>query len=165
MVSLETGQRRSRRRKKKRCGGVGGDTDNQIPPSSFSCPLWVMMKRRGGPAPGPCCQASLQDETQRGSAALCRPAAPTWTLLGPAARVFTTNQTPSHPPQTWPRTHTNLHLCWLERSRKHKQHLDISLDSFDGDDAQLGPPAVLGVVKEEGVPAFSTGLLPPQNER
>lgn len=51
-------------------------------------------ERGRGSAPGPCCQGSPQDETERGSVTLGGPAGPTWTLLSPAARVFTTNQTP-----------------------------------------------------------------------
>lgn len=68
------------------------------PPLTQPCPLWVVGsgddERGRGSAPGPCCQGSPQDETERGSVTLGGPAGPTWTLLSPAARVFTTNQTP-----------------------------------------------------------------------
>ncbi len=73
-------------------------TESSTPPTPPLRPLWVVGsgddERGRGSAPGPCCQGSPQDETERGSVTLGGPAGPTWTLLSPAARVFTTNQTP-----------------------------------------------------------------------
>lgn len=79
-------------------GRDSGVTEITESPPPQPSPLWVVGsgddERGRGSAPGPCCQGSPQDETERGSVTLGGPAGPTWTLLSPAARVFTTNQTP-----------------------------------------------------------------------
>ncbi|KAM7375760.1 hypothetical protein PAMP_005535 [Pampus punctatissimus] len=99
----------------------GGDTDK--PPRT----LWVAGSRddeRGrGSAPGPCCQGSPQDGTER----KCHSRRACWANLDSAESCCSSLHNKSNtitptPPRTRPHTQPGLRHCLEECVRKHRQH-------------------------------------------